>query len=65
MFLFVKFRAKPRLGMAGSSLIGTGEIGEKRVQDPRDWKNESWRWDGGKKTQWRPIRLHLHLPRLT
>lgn len=43
----------------------TGEIGEKRVQDPRDWKNDSWRWDGGKKTKWRAIKLHLHLPWLT
>lgn len=24
-----------------------------RVQDPKDWKNESRRRDGGKKTKWR------------
>lgn len=65
MFLLFSFVQKPRLDMAGSSLIGQGELGQRVVQDPRDWKNESWRWDGGKKTQWRAIKLHLHLPWLT
>lgn len=43
----------------------TREIGERQVQDPRDWRNESWRWDGGKNTQWRTIKLYLQLSWLT